>query len=94
MISDDLKYLDDYVSKLNGWNVRVLKQPELILDRDYEKISQKIQDDMEDLAGYYKFNILNISFNVSRNFAKLFSLLFSDLNLLNNRSETLSVVPD
>ena len=53
MISDDLKYLDDYVSKLNGWNVRVLKQPELILDRDYEKISQKIQDDIEDLAEYY-----------------------------------------
>ena len=53
MISDDLKYLDDYVSKLNGWNVRVLKKPELILDRDYEKISQKIQDDIEDLAEYY-----------------------------------------
>lgn len=53
MISDDLKYLDDYIAKLNGWNVRVLKQPELILDRDYEKISQKIHDDMEDLTEYH-----------------------------------------
>ena len=48
-----IEYLDDYIAKLNGWNVRVLKQPELILDRDYEKISQKIQDDIEDLAEYY-----------------------------------------
>ena len=53
MISDDLGYLKDYVNELNRWNVRVLKQPELILDRDYEKISLKIQDDIEDLAGYY-----------------------------------------
>ena len=53
MTSDDLGYLKDYVNELNRWNVRVLKQPELILDRDYEKISQKIQDDIEDLAGSY-----------------------------------------
>ena len=54
MISDNLGYLDDYIAKLNRWNVRVLKQPELILERDYKKISQKIQDEMEDLAEYYE----------------------------------------
>ena len=53
MISDNLGYLDDYIAELNRWNVRVLKQPELILERDYKKISQKIHDDMEDLTEYH-----------------------------------------
>tara|TARA_R110002050_G_scaffold284344_2_gene433445 strand:+ start:187 stop:456 length:270 start_codon:yes stop_codon:yes gene_type:complete len=53
MTSDDLGYLKDYVNELNRWNVRVLKQSELVLEKDYKKIMQKVQDDMEDLAGYY-----------------------------------------
>ena len=54
MTSDDLGHLKDYVNELNRWNVRVLKQSELVLEKDYKKIMQKVQDDMEDLAGYYE----------------------------------------